>query len=74
MSSAPVSAGEAVLAAVQDAALGIVRPYDSEQATRLETALEALAPTTHAASTAARWRPDASARIAVACPCSSGNS
>ena len=46
MRSTPASAGEAVLAAVQDAALGIVRPYDSERATRFETALEALSPNT----------------------------
>ena len=46
MSSAPVSAGEAVLAAVQDAALGLFRPYDSEQATRFKAALEALSPNT----------------------------
>ena len=50
MSSAPTSAGEGVLVAIQDAALGLVRPFDSEQATRFEAALEAPAPT------AARWR------------------
>ena len=49
MSEAPMSAGEAVLVAIQDAALGLVRPYDSEQATRFEAALEALAPNTRRA-------------------------
>ena len=44
MNSTPASAGEAVLVAIQDAALGLARPYDSEQATRFEAALEALAP------------------------------
>ena len=49
MDSTPASAGEGVLVAVQDAALGLVRPYDSEQATRFEAALEALAPNTRRA-------------------------
>lgn len=31
MNSAPASAGEGVLAAIQDAALGLFRPYDSAQ-------------------------------------------
>ena len=57
MSEAPTSAGEAVLAAVQDAALGLARPFDSEQATRFEAALEALAPNTRRAygSALATW-------------------
>ena len=55
--AAPTSAGEGVLAAIQDAALGLVRPYDSEQATRFEAALEALAPNTRRAygSALATW-------------------
>ena len=57
MSEVPTSAGEGVLVAIQDAALGLARPFDSEQATRFEAALEALAPNTRAAPTAARWRP-----------------
>ena len=57
MSSAPASTGEGVLVAIQDAALGLVRPYDSEQATRFEAALEALAPNTRRAygSALAAW-------------------
>ncbi|MDE0198242.1 MAG: site-specific integrase, partial [Caldilineaceae bacterium] len=55
--AAPTSAGEGVLAAIQDAALGLARPYDSEQATRFEAALEALAPNTRRAygSALATW-------------------
>ena len=49
MSEAPASAGEGVLVAIQDAALGLARPFDSEQATRFEAALEALAPNTRRA-------------------------
>ena len=49
MNEAPVNTGEGVLAAIQEAALGLVRPYDSEQATRFEAALEALAPNTRRA-------------------------
>ena len=57
MSSKPTSAGEGVLAAIQAAALALVRPYDSEQATRFEAALEALAPNTRRAygSALATW-------------------
>ncbi len=57
MSEVPVSAGEGVLVAIQDAALGLFRPYDSEQATRFEAALEALAPNTRRAygSALAAW-------------------
>ncbi len=57
MSEAPASAGEGVLVAIQDAALGLVRPYDSEQATRFAAALEALAPNTRRAygSALATW-------------------
>ena len=57
MSEAPVNTGEGVLAAVQDAALGLARPFDSEQATRFEAALEALAPNTRRAygSALATW-------------------
>ena len=40
--SAPTSAGEGVLAAIQAAALALARPYDSEQATRFEAALKAV--------------------------------
>ena len=49
MSSAPSNAGEGVLVAIQDAALGLARPFDSEQATRFEAALEALSPNTRRA-------------------------
>jgi len=42
MSEAPASAGEGVLAAIQKAAFGLVRPFDAEQATRFEAALEAV--------------------------------
>ena len=49
MSEVPISAGEAVLVAVQQAAPGLARPFDSEQATRFEAALEALAPNTRRA-------------------------
>ena len=57
MSEAPTSMGEAVLVAIQEAALGLYRPYDSEQATRFEAALEALAPNTRRAygSALATW-------------------
>ena len=57
MSEVPVSAGEGVLVAIQDAALGLFRPYDAEQATRFEAALEALAPNTRRAygSALAAW-------------------
>ncbi len=57
MSAAPTSAGEGVLVAIQDAALGLFRPFDSEQATRFEAALEALAPNTRRAygSALAAW-------------------
>ena len=49
MSEAPTSAGEGVLVAIQDAAPGLFRPFDAEQATRFEAALEALAPNTRRA-------------------------
>ena len=57
MSSAAVNAGEGVLVAVQQAAPGLFRPFDSEQATRFEAALEALAPNTRRAygSALAAW-------------------
>ncbi|MCY4410049.1 MAG: site-specific integrase [Caldilineaceae bacterium] len=57
MSETPASAGEGVLVAIQDAAPGLFRPYDSEQATRFEAALEALAPNTRRAygSALAAW-------------------
>ena len=49
MSAAPANAGEAVLVAVQEAAPGLFRPFDAEQGTRFEAALEALAPNTRRA-------------------------
>ena len=49
MSEAPTSAGEGVLVAIQDAVPGLFRPFDAEQATRFEAALEALAPNTRRA-------------------------
>ncbi len=54
MSAAPTSAGEGVLVA----APGLFRPFDSEQATRFEAALEALAPNTRRAygSALRTWR------------------
>ena len=57
MSAAPVNTGEGVLAAIQEAAPGLARAYDSEQATRFEAALEALAPNTRRAygSALATW-------------------
>ena len=57
MSEVPISAGEAVLVAVQQAAPGLFRPFDSEHATRFEAALEALAPNTRRAygSALAAW-------------------
>ena len=57
MSEAPANTGEGVLVAIQDAALGLARPFDSEQATRFEAALEALAPNTRRAygSALAAW-------------------
>ena len=57
MSSTAVNAGEGVLVAVQQAAPGLFRPFDSEQATRFEAALEALAPNTRRAygSALAAW-------------------
>ncbi|MCY3897434.1 MAG: tyrosine-type recombinase/integrase [Caldilineaceae bacterium] len=57
MSTAPASAGEAVLVNLQAAAPGLVRPFDSEHSTRFEAALEALAPNTRRAygSALAAW-------------------
>ena len=63
MSSAPVSAGEAVLSPSKTLRLGLFRPYDSEQATRFKAALEARRPTRAAvcaarlsAGTGVKWR------------------
>jgi len=57
LSTAPASAGEAVLVNLQAAAPGLVRPFDSEHSTRFEAALEALAPNTRRAygSALAAW-------------------
>ena len=49
MSSAPASAGKTVLIAIQVTALGLVRPYDSEQATRFAGARVALSSNTRRA-------------------------
>ena len=49
MSAAPANAAESVLVNVQQAAPGLVRPFDSEHSTRFEAALEALAPNTRRA-------------------------
>ena len=57
MSEALTSAGEGVLVAIQEGAPGLFRPFDAEQATRFEAALEALAPNTRRAygSALAAW-------------------
>ena len=57
MSAAPANAAEGVLVAVQRAAPGLFRPFDAEQSTRFEAALEALSPNTRRAygSALAAW-------------------